>query len=207
MGLEAEYKLKEGSKTLAGKIFLESSVIQLRGDRKQKIALSELKSVKAEGNSLILQLQDEVLTIEIGSGVEKWVEKILHPPSRLDKLGVKKGTDVWLHGDFPDAFEKELVNDAVRINKIQNSKMQSWKSPDQILLIAENKTDLNHIKAFSKTMLPKQFLWVVYPKGQSSGITQNDVMETARNSGLKDTKVMSFSTEHSALRFNLARKN
>jgi hypothetical protein len=43
-------------------------------------------------------------------------------------------------------------------------------------------------------------LWVVYPKGQKS-ITETDVIGAGRKVGLKDVKVVGFSTTHTALKF------
>jgi hypothetical protein len=43
-------------------------------------------------------------------------------------------------------------------------------------------------------------LWIVYPKGQKS-ITENDVITAGRKTGLKDVKVVGFSSTHTALKF------
>ena len=43
-------------------------------------------------------------------------------------------------------------------------------------------------------------LWIVYPKGQKH-ITENDVLAAGRKSGLKDVKVVGFSTTHTAEKF------
>ncbi len=43
-------------------------------------------------------------------------------------------------------------------------------------------------------------LWVVYRKGQEH-ITENDVLAAGRKCGLKDVKVVGFSSAHTALKF------
>jgi hypothetical protein len=43
-------------------------------------------------------------------------------------------------------------------------------------------------------------LWIVYPKGQKS-TTENDVIAAGRKTGLKDVKVVGFSSTHTALKF------
>jgi hypothetical protein len=43
-------------------------------------------------------------------------------------------------------------------------------------------------------------LWIVYPKGQKS-ITESDVIAAGRKKGLKDIKVVGFSSTHTALKF------
>jgi hypothetical protein len=47
-------------------------------------------------------------------------------------------------------------------------------------------------------------VWVVYPKGIQA-VTENDVLTAGRAAGLVDTKVCSFSSTHTALRFNMRR--
>ena len=43
-------------------------------------------------------------------------------------------------------------------------------------------------------------LWIVYPKGQKQ-ITENDVLGAGRKIGLKDVKVVGFSSTRTALKF------
>jgi hypothetical protein len=43
-------------------------------------------------------------------------------------------------------------------------------------------------------------LWVVYAKGKKE-ITENDVLSRGRKAGLKDIKVVGFSSTHTALKF------
>jgi len=52
----------------------------------------------------------------------------------------------------------------------------------------------------SKSMKGAAALWIVYPKGQKQ-ITENDVLAAGRKCGLKDVKVVGFSTTHTALKF------
>jgi hypothetical protein len=43
-------------------------------------------------------------------------------------------------------------------------------------------------------------LWIVYRKGKKE-ITENDVLSAGRKAGLKDVKVVGFSSTHTALKF------
>jgi hypothetical protein len=49
---------------------------------------------------------------------------------------------------------------------------------------------------------PRGALWVVYPKGHAA-IREIEVINAGREAGLKDNKVVSFSSTHTALRFAL----
>jgi hypothetical protein len=42
-------------------------------------------------------------------------------------------------------------------------------------------------------------LWIVFPKGQKH-ITEDDVLAAGRKAGLKDVKVVGFSSTHTALK-------
>jgi hypothetical protein len=65
---------------------------------------------------------------------------------------------------------------------------------------AEDRGDLKRVKAFAARLAPDGALWVVYPKGQKR-ITENDVITAGRAAGLKDVKVVGFSSTHTALKF------
>ena len=68
-----------------------------------------MKSVTAKGPWLEITSEEGKLSLQLGALVaEKWAQKILHPPSRLDKLGVKPGMLISLAGLKDSAFISEL---------------------------------------------------------------------------------------------------
>ena len=50
-----------------------------------------------------------LLALKLGAAAPKWAEKILHPPSRLDKLGVKAGMRVSLVGVKDENLGSEIA--------------------------------------------------------------------------------------------------
>jgi hypothetical protein len=69
-----------------------------------------------------------------------------------------------------------------------------------IFFAVDLKEGLGSLSKISKSMEGAAALWVVYPKGQKH-FTENDVLAAGRKAGLKDVKVVGFSTTHTALKF------
>jgi hypothetical protein len=86
--------------------------------------------------------------------------------------------------------------------KIPFSTIKSAKAvdPEWIFFAADSKLDLGGLSKISKSMRGAASLWIVYPKGQKH-ITENDVLAAGRECGLKDVKVVGFSSTHTALKF------
>jgi hypothetical protein len=181
MGNEANCTLKSGKRNSSGKALLETSEIIFRPDDRSpriRIPFASMRTVKAEDGELRIEAPEGTITLDLGPSAEKWLNKILHPKSRVEKLGVKSGTNISLLGDFDGDFLKE-----VRATTKQ---------------ITEGKIDSKSEIIFLAVVLAKNF----YPKGKKV-ITENDVLTSGRQAGLKDVKVVGFSPTHTALKFVL----
>src|SRR6202007_2047945 len=108
MGNEAICKVRFGKQESEGKALLETSEVLFRGDFRLKIPFSKIKSAKAVDGELRLQTAEGLAVLQLGGAAEKWREKILHPKSRIEKLGVKPGAKVSLVGKFDAEFLREL---------------------------------------------------------------------------------------------------
>src|SRR5215472_12131428 len=108
MGKEANCTVRFGGKKSAGKALLETNELIFRGDFRLKVAFAELKSVKAVNGELRVETPDGLAIFELGEQAAKWCDKILHPKSRIEKLGVKSGARVALFGKFEREFLQEL---------------------------------------------------------------------------------------------------
>jgi len=108
MGNEAFCKVRVGKQESEGKALLETSEILFRGDFRLKILLSTVKSAKAAGGELCLETAHGAAIFQLGSQAGRWLEKILHPKSRIAKLGVKSGAKVSLMGEFEAEFLREI---------------------------------------------------------------------------------------------------
>src|SRR6267143_2150939 len=195
MGNEASCKVRFGKQESQGKALLETSEILFRGDFRLKIHFSTIQSVKAVDGELRLQTAEGLAVFQLGATAEKWRDKILHPRSRIEKLGVKPGAKVSLLSDFDREFLDELGKLSKSVNTGKASSDSEW-----IFFAADSKGDLGSLSKISKSMQGATALWIVYPKGQKH-ITENDVLAAGRRSGLKDVKVVGFSPTHTALKF------
>lgn len=195
MGSEASCKARFGKQESEGKALLETSEILFRGEFRLKIPFSAIKSVKAAGGELSVQTAEGLAVFHLGPAAEKWREKILHPKSRIEKLGVKPGVRVSLLGQFDPEFLRELGSLTRSVSHSRAASDSEW-----IFFAADTKVDLARLPKITKFMEGAAALWIVYPKGQKQ-ITENDVLAAGRKTGLKDIKVVGFSPTHTALKF------
>ena len=196
MGNEVVCKVRFGKQESEGKALLETSEILFRGDFRLKIPFSTIKSAKAVDGELRLQTADGLASFQLGGPTaEKWWEKILHPKSRIEKLGVKPGAKVCLVGELDAGFRREVGELTKSVGKAKVS-----ADTECIFFAADSKQDLAALAKIAKSMQGATALWIVYPKGQKH-ITENDVLAAGRKCGLKDVKVVGFSATHTALKF------
>lgn len=201
MGQERESTLRIAKKRIEGEALLETAEIIFRpidGSKRLTFAFAEIvKSVKAVEGELRFHTEEGPAVLELGAAAEKWAEKILHPKSRAQKLGVKSGMKLAVVGSFDTDFQKELRAIAKSIsdgNIVEESEL--------IFMALESAKDLNGVAKVAKSVKGAAGLWIVYPKGKKD-ITENDVIGAGRKTGLKDVKVVGFSPTHTALKFVL----
>ncbi len=195
MGNELKCNVRCGKQESLGKALLETNEILFRGDFRLKIPFSTIKSAKAVDGELRLQTAQGLAIFQLGAAAEKWLEKILHPKSRIEKLGVKHGVKVSLLGEFDSEFLREvsaLTKSVIRGKAAADS--------DCIFFAADSKQDLGALSKIAQSMQGAAALWIVYRKGVKH-ITENDVLAAGRKCGLKDVKVVGFSPTHTALKF------
>ncbi len=194
MGLEARCRAHYGKQVSDGKAFLETEVLSFRGDFKVSIPFADMKKVEAKGADLHVESTAGLLILEIGPAAANWEKKIVFAPTRIEKLGVAQGQRVSIYGTFEASFVEELQASGADIAP------EPVKNSDLVLVSADNVGHLAIVSRASEDLAGRGALWIVYPKGQRA-ITQSDVMESGRGSGLVDVKVASFSPSHTALKF------
>ena len=195
MGNEVKCTVRFGKETSEGKALLETNEVLFRGEFRLKIPCATIKSAKAVDGELRLETSNGLAIFEIGSAAEKWRDKILHPKTRIEKIGVKPGAKVSLFGNFDAEFLAELktLADSVTMDKVA-------ADPDAIFFAADSLKRLSAVTKIAKSVKGATALWIVYPKGQKT-ITENNVIAAGRKTGLKDVKVVGFSATHTALKF------
>ncbi len=193
MGQELECSLRLGRRTLRGRAYLETAYLLFRGEERLKIPFQGLRKVEASAGILKLDFDGGPAELELGKAAEKWARKILHPPSRLAKLGVKPGLTVKLVGEFEADFLDELRDAGADL-------VAGRSRPDLLFFAAETTRNLSAIAKLARTRKPGGALWVVYPKGVPA-IREIEVIAAGRAAGLKDIKVAGFSPTRTALKF------
>jgi hypothetical protein len=197
VGNELKCTARFGEEKSEGKALLETSEVLFRGDFRLKIPFATIKSAKAVDGELHLQTANGLAVFELGPAAEKWRDKILHPKTRLEKLGLKHGAKVSLIGSFDVDFHRELNSLAPSVTK---NKVAA--DSEAIFFAADSQKELSSVAKIAKSLKGATALWVIYPKGQKT-ITENGVIAAGRKAGLKDVKVVGFSATHTALKFVL----
>ena len=198
MGNEANCVARFGKQKARGKALLETSELVFRsedGAMRLKFTFAEIKSAAAADGELRVEVPEGAAIFELGANAAKWCEKILHPKTRLEKLGIKPNAAVSLVGDFAADFLAELH---AQTKNVSNGKVAI--DTEWIFFAADSSKDLSHVAKLAKGLKGAAALWIVYPKGQKQ-ITENEVLVAGRKSGLKDVKVVGFSPTHTALKF------
>src|SRR5690242_19662657 len=111
MGNEANCTVKFGKQKARGKALLETSEVIFRSEDaalRLKINFANIKSAKAVEGELYLETPEGLAVFNLGANAAKWCEKILHPKTRLEKLGVKPDASVSVVGDLVVDFLAEL---------------------------------------------------------------------------------------------------
>ena len=115
--------------------------------------------------------------------------------NRVEKLGVKPGSDVLLLGIESDtAFVQELRGAGAKIRT-------SGSSPaDMIFATFRHRDDLRRLPGLVPRMHADGVLWTLRPKG-SKDLTEAEMMRAGQGAGLVDVKVVSFSDVLTAEKF------
>jgi hypothetical protein len=204
VGNEVVCVVKFGKQKARGKALLETSGVIFRsedGALRLKLAFADLKSASAQDSELRLETPDGPAIFQLGANAAKWCEKILHPKTRVEKLGIKPNVAVSLVGDFDPDFLAELRSVTKNLTNGKAAPDAEW-----LFFSADSSKDLSQVVKLAKTLKGAAALWVVYPKGQKQ-ITENDVLAAGRKCGLKDIKVVGFSPTHTALKFVIPIEN
>ncbi len=196
MGAEAECTVRFGGKSARGKARLETEMLQFRGDDlKLNLPYKKMSAVIARGGTLTVKSPDGTASFDLGAAASKWADKILHPPSRLAKLGAKPDWRASAVGidDLEFLEELEAAVAFVSIGRVV-------KESDAIFFGATKEAELARLEKLKASLKPNGALWVVRPKGRRE-ISEIAVMRAGKAAGLVDVKVVSFSPTHTAEKF------
>lgn len=194
MGHEAGSTARFGGQLSRGTALLESDRLVFRGDFRLAIPFRSMRSVEALRGELRIGFPGGTLRLTLGPAAAQWAQKILHPKSLLDKLGVKAGSTVSVLGVRDVDFRRDL---ATRTSDVADRRPR--KNSDLIFFAANSVADLARLTELAGVLKKTGALWVIYPKGRPE-IAQSAVLAASRQAGLVDVKVVSFSPLHTALK-------
>ena len=174
-----------------GKLLWEPPKLIFRGAVRGIFQGHALRDLKVEGDDLVLT-DGTRFTLEPGQA-EKWLHAIQNPPGRLDKLGVKAGQTVVVHGLDDAEFLEELSG---RVESVE-----AYEDIDLLFLGVEDLADFDQLEDLIGGLAAKGAIWIVAEKGKGAPLKDTEILAAARGQGLVDTKVCAFSKTHTALRF------
>src|SRR6476659_6953826 len=109
MGAETTCAVTFNGKTSTARVRLETAVLQIRGsDLKLDVPFTAMKNVSANGGGLSMVQGGGALRIALGTSAGKWLDKILHPPSRLANIRARPAWRAVVVGDGHKDVIEEL---------------------------------------------------------------------------------------------------
>ena len=196
MGAEATCTARFKGRTAAGKARLETEILQFRGgDLRLSIPFRQVSKITARGGTLSVTFPDGTASFDLGTAAPRWAEKIQHPPSRLQKIGVKADWRVSAIGVDDTAFLKELEDASAHL-----SIGRIVKDNDAIFFGVTKEAELARLEKLKASLKPNGALWIIRPKGRPE-ISERATMAAGKAAGLVDVKVVGFSPTHTAEKF------
>ena len=196
MGSEATCTATFNRRRAEGKARLETEVLHFRGgDLKLSIPFKQMSKVGARGGTLSVTFPDGTASFDLGPAAPKWADKILHPPSRLQKIGVKPAWRVSAIGVDDAGFLADLEAAVAHL-----SIGRVTKDCDAIFFGATREAELARLATVKRSLKPNGALWIIRPKGRPE-ISERATMAAGKAAGLVDVKVVGFSPTHTAEKF------
>ncbi len=193
MGLEAECTVRVGRKTSTGKALLETERLIFRGDFHLDIPFDRMKSVTTHGGTLVVVADEQETQLELGTPMaERWARLIKEPKGLFEKLEIGAQSRVAVV-DIADSLFVVALRE-------HTASVAEGRVPGGVPVIffgAETRDALRKVQLLRARMMDAGVLWIVRPKA-SKAISEADVFDALRASGLVDTKVVAFSKTHTA---------
>ena len=192
MGKEATVTAVFADGADEGRLQYEPPKLVFKGAERRVFEGEALKGVKAEGAELVLA---DGARFTLGEKqAAGWVDAILNPKGRMDKIGAKAGMRAAVMGVKDEALSAELTaKGAIPVTELANL--------DLLFYAADSDAELARIGGLVPLLSDKGALWVVSRKGKAATVKDVEVMTAAKAHGLVDNKVVAFSPTHTSLRF------
>jgi hypothetical protein len=196
MGAEAACRVTFDGNTTTGKARLETDTLQFRGGEvRLTIRFGDMSKIAARDGKLSVTFSAGTAAFELGPVASRWARKIQHPPSRLQKIGVKPEWKACAIGVEDDTFLTDLQR---AIGQLTVGRVV--RNADAIFFGATRASDLTRLARLKSMLKPNGAIWVIRPKGRPE-ISEQAVMAAGKAAGLVDVKVVGFSATHTAGKF------
>ena len=122
----------------------------------------------------------------------------------LDKLGIRPGMRVAIIGALED--DDEVLDDQgpfrTRLAERTSDITDGHPKPesDVVFLAADSTVELATLADIRPEIRPAGAIWVISRKGKAATLRDVEVMAAARDHGLVDNKVVSFSARRTSIR-------
>jgi hypothetical protein len=192
LGKEATVQAQFADGPDEGRLQYEPPKLVFKGRERRAYDAKALKGVAADGADLVLADGSRFTLGE--KQALAWVDAILNPKGRMDKIGVKAGMRAAVMGvKDPDLSAELTAKGAVPVTELSNL--------DLLFYAADSAADLARIDALIPMLSEKGALWIVSRKGKAATVKDVEVMAAAKAHGLVDNKVVAFSPALTSLRF------
>lgn len=192
MGKEATVQAQFADGPDEGRLQYEPPKLVFKGRERRTYDADALAGVAAQGPDLVLADGSRFTLGE--KQALAWVDAILNPKGRMDKIGVKPGMRAAIMGVKDPTLSGELTaKGAIPVTELSNL--------DLLFYAADSAQDLARIDALVPMLSEKGALWIVSHKGNAATVKDTEVMTAAKARGLVDNKVVAFSPTLTSLRF------
>lgn len=177
-----------------GKLHVDSKQIEFRAkDVRWSVQVGKGTSAKVDGNKLVVRRGSKTATFDVGAKAEKWADKVVNPPTRATKLGLKSGSKVLLRGGLEDSFAQELSAHGL-------VSVKSVKTCDIAFVKLNKAADFKVFDSVASSCATGVHIWAIWPKGIEA-VGQGQVIGRAREHGMGPGKKISFDETCTAMRF------
>jgi hypothetical protein len=196
MGYDAACTLTLDGKTFRGTAMLEQDEIRFRGDARLMIPLKGIQDIQARDGQLSVTFGGRRAVFDLGDSAARWAARITSPPTRLQKLGLKRGMRVAVIAVDDERLVEECQGCGATIANGSRA-----AALDMIFFGARTPADLARLTALVPRIKPSGVIWLIRAKGRGATIRESESMEAGKRAGLVDVKVVSFSDTHSAEKY------
>lgn len=194
MGLETQTPADIDGQPDFGRLHLDSKSLSFRGAQcRWSVLLTEVSTAHLQDDWLVVSDGKCQASFLVDIHPDRWLQKILAPPSRLKKLGVREGMRCWVSRGFKRDFLDELKGAGVK-------RVRHLERAELVFLMLATPVALSDWESVVADLPAGINLWIVWPKGDSR-LTRADVMATAKSLGLGPSKTAAFDDVHSSMRF------